>query len=158
MISRSRLAIICFLSFASAATAEEAYTNLAGKVINATPVKVAAGQVTFVRNATTNQTGRAGRQSDQLTLPLRIFPPPEQARIKAAAGLRELPPGLQGLADEIAYQRRRVVARHKAGRMTDAELAEYLENLDGSWRHAVETANLNKDEKNHWLKIGAGER
>jgi len=130
---------LCLLSFVLAARAGETYTNLAGKVIAAMPVKVDRQTVTF-------DCGAAGVRA----LPLRIFPASEQRRIKAAVGVREMPGELKGLAVEIKAQRARYEARAKAGRLSEEKLAENLEMLNGSWRHAVEESNLSAEEKDYW--------
>jgi len=129
----------CLLSVVLSATAGEAYTNLAGKVIAAKPIKVEGQAVTF-------DCGAAGVRA----LPLRAFPPGEQKRIKAAVGIREMPGELKGLAAEIASQRARYEARAGAGKLSQEKLAENLEMLAGSWRHAVEETNLSAEEKSYW--------
>jgi len=141
---------ICALSVALSATGGEAYTNLAGKVIVAKPVKVEAGQVVFSRRVASDALGAA-----EVELPLKAFPPGEQKRIKLAVGIREMPGELKGLADEIEGQRKRYEARAAAGRLSKEKLAENLEMLSGSWRHAVEESKLSDEEKAYWVK---GER
>jgi len=136
------LVVGCWLLVdAGTALAAEAYTNLAGRVIAATPMKVEGGQVTF-------DCGAAGVR----TLPLSVFPENERKRIKAAVGVREMPGALKALALEIAAQRRRAEARAKAGRMTPEKLAAYNGNLSGSWSHAVDGTQLSDEEKSYWRK------
>jgi len=130
---------VCLLSLALSAAAGEAYTNLAGKVIAATPVRVEGQTVAF-------DCGTAGVRS----LPLGAFLPSEQKRIKAAVGIREMPGGLKGLAAEIRYQRARYEARAKAGKLTAEKLAENLEMLAGSWRLVVDETDLPPEEKSYW--------
>jgi len=122
-----------------AAVALAAYTNLAGRVIAATPVKVEREVVTF-------DCGAQGLRQ----LSLGIFPAAERQRIKAAAGIREVPDGLKGLAAEIASQRARYEARARAGKLSQEKLAENLEMLSGGWVHAVDETNLPADEKAYW--------
>jgi len=133
--------VLCLLSVVLSAAAGDCYTNLAGKVIAATPVKVEGGKVTFSLKPSTSQT---------LKLPLGVFPSGEQARIKAAAGVREMPGELKGLAAEIESQRARYEARATAGRLSREKLAENLAMLAGSWRHAVEESSLSPEEKAYW--------
>jgi len=131
--------VLCLLSFVLSATAGEAYTNLAGRAIVATPVKVENGQVTF-------DCGADGVRA----LPMNVFPLSEQVRIRAAVGQREMPGELRALAAEIASQRKRAEARTKAGRMTPEKLAEYRENLSAGWCHAVDETKLTEEEKSYW--------
>jgi len=131
--------VLCLLSFVLSARAGDAYTNLAGKVISATPVKVEGQAITF-------DCGADGVRA----LPLGIFPASEQKRIKAAVGLREMPGELKGLAAEIRSQRARYEARAKAGKLSQEKLAENLEMLNGSWAHAVEASELQLEEKSYW--------
>jgi len=136
---RSLTFVFCLLPFVLSATAGVSYTNLAGKVIAATPVKVEENRVTFSRKA-----------SDKQTIPLSVFPPSEQKRIKAAVGVREMPGALVGLAAEIRAQRVRYEARAKAGKLSEERYAENVEMLAGSWRHAVEETDLSTEEKTYW--------
>ena len=74
-------------------------TNLAGNVVSTDPAKLA--------------------------YPMSIFPPAEQARIRAARGGTAKPSPKAKRFDDI-YDRelKRAEARHQAGRMTDEELAK----------------------------------
>jgi len=38
------------------------------------------------------------------------------------------------------------------------QLAEYLENLAGSWRHAVDAANLSTEDKVYWRDWAANRK
>jgi len=102
-----------------------AYTNVAGKVIWAEPVKLEGDKVQLVQVSTTTTN----------TYNLSLFPQSEQRRIKAALGIYEPPSELKGLWEEISAQRRRAEARAKAGKMTPEELEEYNRNLDAAWEH-----------------------
>jgi len=133
------------------AAAGDCYTNLAGKVIAATPVKVERNAVWFVREVKSKS--EKGK-STEVKIPLDVFPSGEQKRIKAAVGMREMPGELKGLAAEIASQRARYEARAKAGKLSQEKLAENLEMLAGSWRQAVEETNLSQDEKDYWMSEG----
>jgi len=139
--------VLCLLSFVLAARAAEAYTNLAGKVIAATPVEVKGDRVVFEFPGEGRALWRPTRRS---ALPMSVFPSSEQKRIKAAAGVREMPGELKGLAAEIASQRARYEARARAGKLSQEKLAENLEMLAGGWRHAVGESNLSADEKAYW--------
>jgi len=145
--------VLCLLSVVLSARAGESYTNLAGKAIAATPVKVEGGKVTFSLEPSNSQTLKPS-SPQTLKLPLGIFPSGEQARIKAAVGIREMPGELKGLAAEIASQRARYEARAKAGKLSQEKLAENLEMLAGSWRHAVEETNLSPEDKAYWMNNG----
>lgn len=113
-----------------------AYTNVAGKVIMAEPVRLDGDKVqVVVHSRGFRENGAVRSTATTNTYSLSLFPPSERKRIKAALGICELPPKLRGLWEEIAAQRRRAEARAKAGKMTSEELAEYNRNLDAAWEH-----------------------
>ena len=73
-------------------------TNLAGNTVSVEPAKI--------------------------TYPLSIFPPAEQSRIRVARGEAEKPtPKAKRINDIYDRDLKRAEVRYRAGRMTDAELA-----------------------------------
>jgi len=119
-----------------------AYTNVAGKVILAEPVKLVGNKVWMKLGSRNEKLGMKGSSAipnsnfkSPTSYPLALFPPSERLRIKEALGINEPSQELKGLWDEISAQRRRAEARAKAGKMTREELDEYNRNLDAAWNH-----------------------
>lgn len=116
------------------------FTNLTGHVISAESVKVDGDVAVFAK---------AGSASEA-KVPLKVFPANEQQRIKAAAGIREMPAELKGVARVFAEQREHAEQRAAAGRMKPEELADKRGKIAAAWKIAVERSNLNEGEKTYW--------
>lgn len=116
------------------------WTNTAGNVISAAPVRLAGANV-VLRDV-------AGEK----VLPLATFPPSERRRLRLALGVYELPRKAAEVRTILAADLARAEARAKAGRMTDEELAAKRSRTARAWAHELEKAEhgLTTEEINYW--------
>ena len=115
-----------------------AWTNTAGRVITAEPVRIAGDRVEMARGTVTN------------SYPMGVFMAAEQKRIRRALGEYELPRKAAEVRTVLAAQLARAEARAKAGRMTPEALAEKRKALAGAWAHELEKHGLKEEEREYW--------
>ena len=115
-----------------------AWTNTAGRVITAEPVRIAGDRVEMARGAVTN------------SYPLSVFMASEQKRIRRALGEYELPRKAAEVRTVLAADLARAEARAKAGRMTPEALAEKRKVVAGAWAHELEKHGLKEKEIEYW--------
>ena len=102
------------------------WTNVAGRVLAATPVSLAGGKVAFSMPS-------AGGAVATNSYPLSVFPAGEQARIRAALGIAR-PPADAAEANRRAFAAReeeRIAAMERDGLLTADEAAKRRESLHG---------------------------
>ena len=115
-----------------------AWTNTAGRVITAEPVRIDGQKVMMARGAVTN------------AYPLAAFMASEQKRIRRALGEFELPRKAAEVRTIFAADLARAEARTKAGRMTSEALAEKRKVIAGAWAHELEKHGLTEEERRYW--------
>ena len=122
------------------------WTNVAGNVISAAPVRIAGKSVEMV----------AGEEGKGMRFPLATFPASERRRIRLALGEYELPRRAADIRAIFAADLARAEARAKAGRMTDEELKAKRANITAAWAHELEKPKhgLTKEEIEHWKVEG----
>ena len=115
-----------------------AWTNTAGRVITAEPVRIVGQKVEMVRGTVTN------------SYPMAVFMMSEQKRIRRALGEYELPRKAAEVRMILAADLARAEARAKAGRMTPEALAEKRKVIAGAWAHELEKHGLKEEEIEYW--------
>ena len=115
-------------------------TNLAGRAITATPVRLEGAAAVFAHGAVTS------------SVPLAAFPASEQARIRAALGRRILPAGLRELRTIYAADLARAEARRAGGAMSEEAFARKAARIRGAWEHSLGKGEygLSEGERNYW--------
>ena len=150
-----------------------AWTNTAGRVITAEPVRIVGQKVVMetvttpvaeaatvrtcqpvsapVAEAATVRDGRTvGASPTEKAYPLSVFMVSEQKRIRRALGEYELPRKAAEVRMILAADLARAEARAKAGRMTPEALAEKRKVIAGAWAHELEKHGLNEKEREYW--------
>ena len=115
-----------------------AWTNTAGRVITAEPVRIVGQKVEMARGTVTN------------SYPMAVFMMSEQKRIRRALGEYELPRKAAEVRMILAADLARAEARAKAGRMTPEALAEKRKVIAGAWAHELEKHGLKEEEIEYW--------
>ena len=115
-----------------------AWTNTAGRVITAEPVRIVGQKVEMARGTVTN------------SYPMAVFMMSEQKRIRRALGEYELPRKAAEVRMVLAADLARAEARAKAGRMTPEALAEKRKVIAGAWAHELEKHGLKEEEIEYW--------
>ena len=115
-----------------------AWTNTAGRVIPAEPVRIVGQNVVMARGSVTN------------SYPMGVFMVSEQKRIRRALGEYELPRKAAEVRTIFAADLARAEARAKAGRMSPEALAEKRKVIAAAWAHELEKHGLKEEEKRYW--------
>lgn len=115
-----------------------AWTNTANRVIVAEPLKL-DGAAVVMRVS-----------SGERKLPLSVFLPTEQKRIKAALKVYELPAALEELRQTFAAELVRAEQRHAGGVLTDADFADKTGRIHRGWTLALERSALSAEEIEYW--------
>ena len=115
-----------------------AWTNTAGRVITAEPVRIVGQNVVMARGTVTN------------SYPMGVFMAAEQKRIRRALGEYELPRKAAEVRTIFAADLARAEARAKAGRMSPEALAEKRKVIAAAWAHELEKHGLKEEEKRYW--------
>ena len=123
-----------------------AWTNVAGNVISAEPLRIEKTVAVMVtRDEATNR------------YPLAAFPAAEQRRMRLMTGDYELPRKAADVRAVLADGLARAEARAKAGRMTPEALQAKRARTAAAWAHELEktTHGLTPEEIEYWKgKIG----
>lgn len=121
-----------------------AWTNTAGHVVSATPVRIVGADVEMERReevkVVTNR------------YPMSAFMASERTRIRRALGEYELPRRAADVRAIFAADIARAEARAKAGRMTAEELERKRKGIAAAWAHELEKSKhgLTKAEIEYW--------
>ena len=116
-----------------------AWTNVAGNVISAEPLRIEKHAVVMVTaDAATNR------------YPLAAFPAAEQRRMRLMTGDCELPRKAADVRAVLADGLARAEARAKAGRMTPEALQAKRARTAAAWAHELEKHGLKEEEKRYW--------
>ena len=127
-----------------------AWTNAAGRVITAAPVRIDGQKVVM---ASVKGSGGGMRDEGRVvtnSYPLSVFMASEQKRIRRALGEYELPRKAAEVRTVLAADLARAEARAKAGRMTPEALAEKRKVVAGAWAHELEKHGLKEKEIEYW--------
>ena len=130
-----------------------AWTNTAGHVVFAAPVRIVGANVEMERREEARGKRDEGRAVTN-SYPMAAFMTTEQKRIRRALGEYELPRKAAEVRTVLAAQLARAEARAKAGRMTPEALAEKRRALAGAWAHELEKHGLNEKEIEYWKNRG----
>lgn len=117
-----------------------AWTNVAGNVISAAPLRIEASDVVMVAGGVTNR------------YPLKAFPAAEQRRMRLRTGDYELPRKVADVQSILAAGLSRAEARAKAGRMTPEALQAKRTRTAAAWAHELEKKEhgLTAEEIKYW--------
>ena len=132
-----------------------AWTNVAGNVISAEPLRIEKNVVVMV----TKGSGEGMRDEVKVTTnryPLAAFPAAEQRRMRLKTGDYELPRKAADVRAVLADGLARAEARAKAGRMTPEALQAKRARTAAAWAHELEKREhgLTKDEIEEWKERG----
>lgn len=123
-----------------------AWTNVAGNVISAEPLRIEKTVAVMVtRDEATNR------------YPLAAFPAAEQRRMRLMTGDYELPRKAADVRAVLADGLARAEARAKAGRMTPEALQAKRARTAAAWAHELEKTShgLTPEEIEYWKgKVG----
>ncbi|MCF7837326.1 MAG: hypothetical protein K9N49_01725 [Candidatus Marinimicrobia bacterium] len=109
---------------AQGAAAGGSWTNLAGRVLKATPKYLRGQAVAFVRDGT-----------DQIVeYPLAIFPPPEQERLRSLLRDTSIPEGLQAAWAFASQHLKRSRLLYESGQISAADYQKSVEDALGAFR------------------------
>lgn len=128
-----------------------AWTNVAGNVISAEPLRIEKNVVVMV----TKGSGEGMRDEVKVTTnryPLKAFPASEQRRMRLKTGDYELPRKAADVRAVLADGLARAEARAKAGRMTPEALQAKRARTAAAWAHELEKKEhgLTKKEIEQW--------
>ena len=118
-----------------------AWTNVAGNVISAAPLRIEKNVVVMeTKDAATNR------------YPLKAFPAGEQRRMRLMTGDYELPRKAADVQAVLAAGLARAEARAKAGRMTPEALQAKRTRTAAAWAHELEKKEhgLTAEEIKYW--------
>ena len=133
-----------------------AWTNVAGNVISAEPLRIEKNVVVMV----TKGSGEGMRDEVKVTTnryPLKAFPASEQRRMRLKTGDYELPRKAADVRAVLADGLARAAARAKARRMTPEALQAKRARTAAAWAHELEKTShgLTPEEIEYWKgKIG----
>ena len=133
-----------------------AWTNVAGNVISAEPLRIEKNVVVMV----TKGSGEGMRDEVKVTTnryPLAAFPAAEQRRMRLKTGDYELPRKAADVRAVLADGLARAEARAKAGRMTPEALQAKRARTAAAWAHELEKGahGLTSEEIEYWKgKVG----
>ena len=133
-----------------------AWTNVAGNVISAEPLRIEKNVAVMV----TKESGEGMRDEVKVTTnryPLAAFPAAEQRRMRLKTGDYELPRKAADVRAVLADGLARAEARAKAGRMTPEALQAKRARTAAAWAHELEKTShgLTPEEIEYWKgKIG----
>ena len=133
-----------------------AWTNVAGNVISAEPLRIEKTVVVMVIEGS----GEGMRDEGRVTTnryPLAAFPAAEQRRMRLMTGDYELPRKAADVRAVLADGLARAEARAKAGRMTPEALQAKRARTAAAWAHELEKTShgLTPEEIEYWKgKIG----
>lgn len=116
-----------------------AWTNTAGRVVQAVPVRLDGARIVL-------NCGAAGLRD----LPLSAFPKSEQRRMRAALGVYELPAALKPLRAAFAAELTRAEQRHAGGALADEEFRSKCARVKAAWAEALGRSKLGRDEIEFW--------
>lgn len=129
-----------------------AWTNLAGNVIHAEPLRVEGADVVMVKGS-----GEGTRDGVKVAVttnryPLKAFPAGEQRRMRLETGDYELPRKAADVQAILAAGLARAEARAKAGRMTPEALQAKRARTAAAWAHELEKKDhgLTAEEIKYW--------
>ena len=138
------------------AVVASAWTNVAGNVISAEPLRIEKTVVVMVIEGS----GEGMRDERRVTTnryPLAAFPAAEQRRMRLKTGDYELSRKAADVRAVLADGLARAEARAKAGRMTPEALQAKRARTAAAWAHELETTShgLTPEEIEYWKgKIG----
>ena len=133
-----------------------AWTNVAGNVIHAAPLRIESVDVVMVVRGA----GEGMRDEVKVTTnryPLAAFPAAEQRRMRLMTGDYELPRKAADVRAVLADGLARAEVRAKAGRMTPEALQVKRARTAAAWAHELEKTShgLTPEEIEYWKgKIG----
>ena len=127
-----------------------AWTNTAGRVITAEPVRIVGQNVVMERREEGRGKREEGLRVATNSYPLSVFMAAEQKRIRRALGEYELPRKAAEVRTIFAADLARAEARAKAGRMSPEALAEKRKVIAAAWAHELEKHGLKEEEKRYW--------
>ena len=133
-----------------------AWTNVAGNVISAEPLRIEKNVVVMV----TKGSGEGMRDEVKVTTnryPLAAFPAAEQRRMRLKTDDYELPRKAADVRAVLADGLARAEARTKAGRMTPEALQAKRARTAAAWAHELEKGahGLTSEEIEYWKgKVG----
>lgn len=141
-----------------------AWTNVAGNVISAEPLRIEKTVVVMVIEGSgegmSKGSGEGMRDEGRVTTnryPLAAFPAAEQRRMRLVTGDYELPRKAADVRAVLADGLARAEARAKAGRMTPEALQAKRARTAAAWAHELEKTShgLTPEEIEYWKgKIG----
>lgn len=133
-----------------------AWTNVAGNVISAEPLRIEKNVAVMV----TKGSGEGMRDEVKVTTnryPLATFPASEQRRMRLKTGDYELPRKAADVRTVLAEGLARAEARAKAGRMSQEALEAKRTRTAAAWAHELEknAHGFTPEEIEYWKgKIG----
>lgn len=138
------------------AVVASAWTNVAGNVISAEPLRIEKNVAVMVAKGS----GEGMRDEGSVTTnryPLATFPASEQRRMRLKTGDYELPRKAADVQTVLAEGLARAEARAKAGRMSQEALEAKRTRTAAAWAHELEKTShgLTPKEIEYWKgKIG----
>ena len=128
-----------------------AWTNTAGHVVFAAPVRIVGANVEMERREEARGKRDEGRAVTN-SYPMAAFMTTEQKRIRRALGEYELPRRAADVRAIFAADIARAEARAKAGRMTAEEFERKRKGIAAAWAHELEKPKhgLTKAEIEYW--------
>lgn len=128
-----------------------AWTNTAGHMVFAAPVRIVGANVEMERREEARGKRDEGRVVTN-SYPMAAFMTTEQKRIRRALGEYELPRRAADVRAIFAADIARAEARARAGRMTAEELERKRKGIAAAWAHELEKPKhgLTKAEIEYW--------
>ena len=146
------------------AVVASAWTNVAGNVISAEPLRIEKNVAVMVAKGSgegmSKGSGEGTRDEGRVTTnryPLATFPASEQRRMRLKTGDYELPRKAADVQTVLAEGLARAEARAKAGRMSQEALEAKRTRTAAAWAHELEKTShgLTPEEIEYWKgKIG----
>ena len=131
------------------------WTNVAGNVISAEPLRIEKTVVVMVIEGSGEGMRDEGRVATN-RYPLAAFPAAEQRRMRLMTGDYELPRKAADVRAVLADGLARAEVRAKAGRMTPEALQVKRARTAAAWAHELEKKEhgLTKEEIEQWKEKG----
>lgn len=124
-----------------------AYTNVAGHVIKARPVRLDGALVHF-----------ALPKGGEARYRLSVFKLSEQTRIKDELGETEMPPRLKRLQTYYCDQIVKTRAQVRDGLLSEASAQEKIKNFKTIWQHELDRTPLSTATRNRWRELEKNEK
>ena len=138
------------------AVVASAWTNVAGNVISAEPLRIEKNVAVMVAKGSDEGMRDEGSATTN-RYPLATFPASEQRRMRLKTGDYELPRKAADVQTVLAEGLTRAEARAKAGRMSQEALEAKRTRTAAAWAHELEKTShgLTPEEIEYWKgKIG----